>query len=503
MARRLSKEGLSGPLPACPAGERDFAATAWQSDSPAGRAGRGLSLSFPSPSSPPIFRSCKTSRQGPIAPLSPRRCSIARARGTGRHRGIRLALPYYYVLLALVGFAVARTAQADEWKYTVPESREQTTDALYPVPVAQMLTKVKPSDLNEDTAPYRGKVRRYVQIHYGNPSSIRVCFVIDELEDGTADLYVDANRDRRIEKRDRAEGGGPDWEVPLDVAIAHEDAFDLYHRRVSIHRGATGRTLAIATLGYMQGSITVGGRTVTARRVDGDADGMFASASDRLWIDRNADGAWDPFNEQLNFTTIMRIEGERYAARSDLIGHRLSLEPLAGSGSVQLVLPAIKEPGEGASVAATLVARDGTAILVSGSGKPAEVPAGEYQMQIVWLSLPGKDDSRRWEYHFSSDDRRERPWHNVAAGATLELDPIGMLDFVVEVEGDKSACKAGESLTVNPRLYTGDGLLINACHFGPDTADERNHSKCSVMLTEVESSSATEPALAACTSGFA
>jgi len=35
-------EILLGPLPACPAGERDFAATAGQSDSPAGRAGRGL-----------------------------------------------------------------------------------------------------------------------------------------------------------------------------------------------------------------------------------------------------------------------------------------------------------------------------------------------------------------------------------------------------------------------------------------------------------------------------
>src|SRR5262245_33596049 len=63
MARICLTEILSGPLPARPAGERDFRATASQSDSPAGRAGRGLIPASSRPSSRTILRSCRASRQ--------------------------------------------------------------------------------------------------------------------------------------------------------------------------------------------------------------------------------------------------------------------------------------------------------------------------------------------------------------------------------------------------------------------------------------------------------
>src|SRR5262249_25332232 len=66
MAGRRFKEILSGPLPARPAGESDCAALAAESRSPAGQAGSGLVGIFSSPSSGTIFRSCRTSRQGPI-----------------------------------------------------------------------------------------------------------------------------------------------------------------------------------------------------------------------------------------------------------------------------------------------------------------------------------------------------------------------------------------------------------------------------------------------------
>jgi hypothetical protein len=406
----------------------------------------------------------------------------------------------------LAVFAIALLAaipvQAGEWKYVVPAANDPAASAVYPVAQALFLYTTRPEDLQDEDAPYRGKARRYAQLRYGSLSSVRVAFVIDELEDGTADLYVDANRNRLIEKRDKIAGAGPDWEIPLDMAIAHDDAVDLHRRRVSIHRGASGRTLAVATVGYMQGNVVLGGRAVAALRVDGDANGSFADAGDRLWIDRNGDGVWDPFTEQLAFSTILRVGGERFAARSDTLGQQLTLEPLAGSGSVRLVLPANIEGMEGTTVAVTLVGRDGTAVLVAGAGNPAEVPSGEYQLQIVALSVPGKENSRRWSFDFSADATRQRPWHEVKTGATLDLDPIGALELAIDVEGNKTVCKPGELLTVLPRLYTGDGLLIRACYRGSESADERNHSKCSVALAGVGDPSDVRPVLAACQSGF-
>lgn len=395
---------------------------------------------------------------------------------------IRLAL-----ISAVAWLIVGIPVSAGDWKYVISAESQSAAGGLYAVPQALFLSETKPEDLRDEDAPYRGKRRRYAQLRYGSPNSIRVACVIDELEDGTIDLYVDANRNRTIEKRDKVAGAGPEWELPLDVAIPHDDEVDLHRRRVSLRLGTSGRTLAAATLGSMEGAVTLEGRTLAARRVDGDANGSFADAGDRLWVDRNGDGVWDPFTEQFAFSAILRIGDERYAARSDTLGEKLTLEPLTGSGAVRLVLPASLTQATADSkaeptIAVTLVGRDGTAVLVSGVGKPAEVPGGEYQIQIVALSAVHKEDGRRWNFLFSACDGRQRPWHAMQSGATLDLDPIGALDLAIDLEGDKKDCKPGELLTVRPRLYTGDGLLINACYWGTEGADEKNHSKCTVAL---------------------
>jgi hypothetical protein len=415
------------------------------------------------------------------------------------------ARPVFACAIAwLVG---ALPLQAGDWNYIVPAANDPAAGKIRPVAQAFFLSTTKPDDLRDEDAPYRGQRRRYAQLRYGSPNSTRVSCVIDELADGSADLYVDANRNRTIEKRDKVAGAGPDWEIPLDAAIPHDNEVDLHRRRVSIHRGATGRTLAVATMGFIDGTIALQGKTVAARRVDGDANGSFADAADRVWIDRNADRVWDPFTEQYAFAAILRIGGERYAARSDTLGNTLTLEPLAGSGSVRLVLPANLnaakgEATAGMTVAVTLAGRDGAAVLVSGIDNPAEVPSGDYQLQIVAVSLSGKEDSRRWNFEFSADSSRQRPWREVKSGTTLELDPIGVLELAIDVEGNSATCRPGGILTVLPRLYTGDGLLINACYWGTESADERNHSKCTVTLAGAGEPADTKPVFAGCQSGF-
>ncbi len=79
---------------------------------------------------------------------------------------------------------------------------------------ALALSRAKPEDLVEKVR-YRGARQRYAQIRYGSPGSIRITVVLDEASSSDVDLYVDADRNRRIEAKDRLAGKDRTWRMPL------------------------------------------------------------------------------------------------------------------------------------------------------------------------------------------------------------------------------------------------------------------------------------------------
>src|SRR4051794_19681854 len=134
-----------------------------------------------------------------------------------------------------------------------------------------------------------------------------------------------------------------------------------YERRAYVfHLGATGLTLSGAAAGYLEGFVRVAGREHRARRTDGDGNGRLTDPQDRLWVDLDDDGRWDPVDEQFLFAPVLPMAGGRYAARSDEYGQCLTLEPLEGTGTIRL---ALARPGVSvAELSATLVGRDGSAV---------------------------------------------------------------------------------------------------------------------------------------------
>ena len=108
--------------------------------------------------------------------------------------------------------------------------------------------------------------------------------VLDEIGRGAADLYVDANRNRRIEATDRVDGENRTWRLPLDLAIV-EGETTRYERRAAIFRlGVTGITFSHAAAGYLEGQVEFAGRRHAVRRMDGDGNGLF---TDPRWpLDR-------------------------------------------------------------------------------------------------------------------------------------------------------------------------------------------------------------------------
>ncbi len=197
-----------------------------------------------------------------------------------------------------------------------------------------MLGREKPEDLIEKAA-YRGDParRRYAQVRFGSAGSIRVTIVLDEVGPGEADLYVDAERNRRIDDHDRvavaeAPPGPPTagarrervWRLPMDVAMVDKDGTRKVPRAVVFRLGASGRTLGYASAGYLEGTVALGGpdagpagkaRRVAAPRVNGDGNGQVSDPQDRLWIDLDGDGRFDPAAEQFLFATVLILDGAR------------------------------------------------------------------------------------------------------------------------------------------------------------------------------------------------
>jgi hypothetical protein len=243
---------------------------------------------------------------------------------------------------------------------------------------------------------------------------VRITVVLDDLAPGKAYLYVDANRNRRIEQADRITpaADGRTWRLPLDVAVVESEVTHSERRSVVLRLGSTGLTLSHAAAGYLDGFVTLAGRRHAARRVDGDGNGRFTDPQDRLWIDLDDDGRWDPVDEQFNYSSVLAIASGRFAVRSDEYGRRLSLDVLEGTGRVSLTFALTTAAV--LDLNATLVGRDGSAIGLHGTDAVA-VPVGEYRVSTVTLTLADPAGGASWSYVFSDNGRRgELIWYKVA-----------------------------------------------------------------------------------------
>ena len=385
-------------------------------------------------------------------------------------------------------FAILATpAFAGDWQFVLtPPGAEHEHPPLRAV----SLSTEKPDDLKEK-AEYRGASRRYAQLRYGSPGAARVAVAVDEISAAEADLYVDVNRNRTIEPGERCSGEGRLWRVPLDVEYVEGDVIKRFPRELIFRRGATGRTLAFAAAGYLEGKAPLGdGAPLAVRRVDGDGNGLFTDPQDRLWIDFNGDGAWDPVKEQFLFATILTLDAVRYAVRSDQRGTQLSLGKLEGTGLLRLVLPerakdnAAAGAGRMVEAAVTLVGRDGSAVGLRGVGATATAPIGEYRASALTVALEDPRGGQRWTFVFSDNQGQDaKRWYKLERDAELDIAPLEKFDF--RTGCTKNACRPGEQLSVQPQLFTADGLTINTCYRGQhDTGRDGGGAQISLQNAE-------------------
>jgi hypothetical protein len=380
------------------------------------------------------------------------------------------------------------------WKYVA-----EPTDNGAPKPHFRSvaLGGAKPEDLREEIA-YRGKERKYAQVRYGSDDSRWVAVVVDGDGDDF-DLYVDADRNRVIQERDKvalvenARSAWLDAERTRGLEIIHE-------RRLTLWRLGPGRkTISCATAGYMEGMVAIGGQAHAARRVDANANGFFADPADRVWFDLNNDKQWDPLSEQFPYVPVLTLNNQRYGLRGDAAGTRLTLEPLTAEGRIRLRLGDWAKGVTVTRLDVMLAGDDGSAFAMNTQGAAIAMPAGRYAVGSVAISVQGTDDSQPTHFIFFrvGVDRATR-WHELKKDQELSIDPIGQLRFALEI--DPRVRKPGEMIRVQPQLFTADGLLINSCLIGDSERGVRgdNDKYCTLKLT-----GANNRAIEERTTGFA
>lgn len=388
-----------------------------------------------------------------------------------------------------IGSAAFSAILAAEDRVTEPELRYVVPNAgepfEHPPLTAIPLSDEKPSDLIEQVQ-YRGTARRYGQLRFGTPNSVRVTVVVDQRVNREFDLYVDANRNFQLEPKELITGDGPVRRMKLRAEIRHVDEAEHRARTVMLRRGVTGGSIGFATVGYLAGETNIGGRTCAVRRVDGDGNGLFTDARDRLWLDRDGNGEWDPFTEQLPLLPVMKFDDVRYAVKSDVVGTSLGFEPIVGEGKIRLRCQPSGPNSQVADLFVMLVGSDGSAISVRCGDVAVAVPVGQYAVQSVTLAVRPAANGTPWHFGFARHGTpAEKDWHRVEKDATVTIDPVGTLTFaVVANEGRPTA--PGKDVRIQPQLTTQDGLIINSCTLG--TARDRwsaNESQAQIKLVSL------------------
>lgn len=385
-------------------------------------------------------------------------------------------------LLLLPGAAVT---DEPAWRYVASTSADSP---IRPVFRFITLSNEKPNDLREEVS-YRGKIQKYAQTRYGSDDSRRVVIVVDEVSRDEVDLYVDANRNRIIEAKDKLAGTGRERTAPLEVELTRGAQVVHERRLVQWRLGQGRRSIGLATLGAVEGTVTIAGRRHAAARVDGNANGFFADAADRVWIDLNSDRQWDPITEQFPFAPVLNLNHQRYSIRADALGSRLALEPLTSEGRIRLQLGTLAKDALLLHLDVMLTGEDGSALAMSATDTATVVPAGRYALGSVALSVQLPDAQPPIHFVFSrvgvdADTR----WHELKKDQELILDPIGKLRFELALETNQRMRKPGDVIQVQPQLFTADGLLINSCSIGnsEQATHDGNHRHCTVELRDAQ-----------------
>jgi hypothetical protein len=382
-------------------------------------------------------------------------------------------------MMRLIVIAAAAAAPAGDWKFVDDGSRGGRSVVTFRT-VELADTPARPLDPADRPPP--GAKFGAVALGPGGRHRLGVVW-----HAAAAALWFDADGDGRYAAAERVTLGASPHEARLSVPFGDGLRHD---RTVLVRKRADG--LAWAVRGYTTGTVALNGRAVVAMLTDGDADGCFDGAgADRVWLDLDGDGRFDPLAEQYPLGTAIPVRGSAVLVRPrpDGLAVRARDRPAeAGTLAVDLVrLPR----AEVVELSATYVSEFGELVVVPSVGKPVSVPCGRYRVESLRFKLADAD-GRVWRYTFSPGDPSPRV--NVAKGAAAVHRLLDGLTVEVAITAGRAA--PGGLVTVQPDVGAG-GLYLTGCEVGGRFAEHGREVPAEIALAGPGSA-----ALDRCDAGF-
>lgn len=272
----------------------------------------------------------------------------------------------------------------------------------------------------------------------------------------TSALWLDADGDGRLTRAERFEvKPGATLAVAVTIAAAVP-----VRRTVLVRPGLLGGGPRYTVRGCMAGTLNLAGKAVRTLLIDGNADGCFdAAGTDRVWIDLDGDGRFDPVAEQFPLGSPIRVGGTSYTVASDPWARSVAAhERDPRLGRLRLALGGPAPAGKVVAVSASLVGETGELVTVQALDAPAEAPVGRYR--VAGLTLELADDSGRvWSYTFRGGRAGAI---DVAPAGEARADLLDGLALDVATDAHGGTGPGGE-IDTTPHLRLASGLYLAAC----------------------------------------
>ena len=301
---------------------------------------------------------------------------------------------------------------------------------------------------------------RYGVLPIGNRPAAQPSIVWIPDAPGGPEVWIDADGDGQFQPAERHRFDRSSLEVQIPVTIANGHNVTRPKRTVLLRRRTSGDGLSYAVRGYVAGRLELDGQLYDALLTDHNADGCFdRPEADRIWIDLNRDGVFDPLTEQFPLGTPLTIGSRTYLIRPSADGSTVTVRDRPTErGTLRLELTS-KSGIKPSQFAAQLVSEWGELVTVNHRGEPVSVPVGRYAVEAVTCQLTDAE-GRVWSYRLAGEQRfhlivetKGEVACNLLAGLALHIRHT--------VPPDGAA--PGQDFQVTPTLRTPAGLeLINA-----------------------------------------
>lgn len=299
---------------------------------------------------------------------------------------------------------------------------------------------------------------QFAQWHFGDARSNRVALLIEKDGDTVRRVFLDRNRNRKIEGNEKLAGtihGGKVWIAELATQSGSGDESVSSTRQIAIY--PRKNRVRIRTLGFAKGEIDLSGETRSVRRVDIDGDGIPVGNRDQLWIDLNSDGDFDSLSERFNMADHLNVSGQRFIVRSDRLGQALTLTRQTDLGQLKFSLELADESATLEKLEGALRDKNGMLIAVRLTDEPVSVPPGKYCLDHLIVEVT---DAEKTSWRMNLSRSSNVGWIEVSKGKTKEVALLTDFSFAGQPVQDADDYSGFQS-HVKPSVSTSNGLEIN------------------------------------------